>query len=31
MKFRAKPVFEQGENGADFKKKFAAKVDKVDS
>ena len=26
MKFRAKPLFEEGENDADFNKEFAAKV-----
>ena len=30
MKFRAKPLFEEGENDADFKKEFAVKVYEVE-
>ena len=30
MKFRVKPLFEKGENDADFKKEFAVKVYEVE-
>ena len=30
MKFRAKPLFEKGENDADFNKEFAVKVYEVE-
>ena len=30
MKFRAKPLFEEGENDADFNKEFAVKVYEVE-
>ena len=30
MKFRANPLFEEGENDADFKKEFSVKVYEVE-
>ena len=30
MKFRAKPLLEEGENDADFNKKLAVKVEEVE-
>ena len=30
MKFREKPLFEEGENDADFNKEFAVKIEEVE-